>query len=175
MHGICAQKCLQEWRTKHRYAVPENLPILCWNHNETYKRFVRFNWHISKNRGIPGSQLSASTEQVVPRRKYWCDWAMVTMTMIGNYNPHQEHCQFSTIWYVNCQHEGCMAYVHQFCQHDWLERHCYAVPTNLPFFCRNHTESYGKWVRFTAGLIPLSQNGCIQGSVAAINESRRHV
>ena len=62
------------------------------------KRFVRFNageipW--LENRGIPGSQLSASTERVVPRKNFWCDWAMVTLTIIGNCNPNQERCQFS--------------------------------------------------------------------------------
>ena len=102
----------------------------------------------SENGCIPGSQLSASAEQVVPRKSYWCNWAMGTMTDIGRRNPHQERCQLSTIRYVNCQHEGCMAYVHQFCQHDWLEKHCYAVPTYLPIFCRNYTDIYSRWVMF---------------------------
>ena len=125
-------------------------------------------------RGTLDTRPSAEEEQVV-RRSYCCDWDMGTMSQFGRDKPHQERCQFSTIRYVNCQHEGCMAYVHQFCQHDWLERHCYAVPTNLPIFCRNHTESYRKWVRFKAGDIPQSPNGCIPGSVAASGEPRWHV
>ena len=90
-----------------------------------------------------------------------------------NRNPHQECCQLSHIRYVNCQHEGCQAYVHQFCQRDWLKQHCYAVPNNLPIFCRNHTESYGRWVRFTASEIPWSQNGCLPNSVVATGEPRQ--
>ena len=139
------KKCQQEWRTKHSYAVPENLPILCQNHDVKYRRYVRFNareipW--SQNGTIPGSTASATTlqqllprqhkreeegqvadtaqqggtldmrpsaEQVIPRRSYWCDWAMGTMTHIGNRNPHQEYCHFFSLKYVNCQHEGCMA------------------------------------------------------------------
>jgi hypothetical protein len=209
MHSICAQTCQREWRTKHCYAVPENLPILCQNHDGKYRRYVRFNareipW--SQNGTISGSAASAtalqqflprqrrreegqvadtaqrgtldtrpSAEQVILRRSYWCDWAMETMTHIGMHNPHQECCQMSSIRHVNCQHEGCMAHVHQLCQHDWLQQHCYAVPTNLPIFCRNHTDSYTRWVRFTAGDIPQSQNGCIPGSVAATSEPRRPV
>ena len=66
------KKCQQEWRTKHTYAVPENLPILCRNHDEKYRTYVRFNareipW--LENGDIPGSQLRASTERVVPRKK----------------------------------------------------------------------------------------------------------
>jgi len=49
------------------------------------------------------------------------------------------------------------------------------VPTNLPTLCRDHTESYGLWVKFKAGLIDRSQNGCIPGSFAAIGEFRRQV
>ncbi len=52
----------------------------------------------------------------------------------------------------------------------WLKEHYYAVPTNLPTLCRDHTESYEFWVKFKAGLINWSQNGCIPGSVAAIGE-----
>ncbi len=74
--------------------------------------------------------------------------------------------------YVTCQHVGCPEYVHQLCQRDWLTQHGYKVPTDLPTYCRDHTESYGLWVKFTAGQIPRSQNGCIPGSVAAISEFR---
>ncbi len=127
----------------------------------------------SENGTIP-LQPGKLTDRV-PINKFWCDWAMGTMTNNGRRNPHQECCHMSLLRYVTCQHEGCTAYVHKFCQHDWLKQHCYEVPTNLPTFCRDHTESYGLWVRFTAGHIPRSQNGCIPGSVAAIGEFRRHV
>ena len=100
---------------------------------------------------------------------------MGTMTYNGLHNPHQECCHMSSIRYVTCQHEGCTAYVHQFCQHDWLEQHCYEVPTNLPPVCRDHTESYGLWVKWQKGIINRSQNGCIPGSFADIGEFRRHV
>ena len=95
-----------------------------------------------------------SAEQMVPRRSYWCKWANGTMPYNGRSNPHQECCHMSSRRYVNCQHERCTAYVHQFFQHDWLQQHNYAVPNNLPFFCQDHTESYGKWVEYTAGRIP---------------------
>ena len=157
----------------------------------------------SENECIPGSKLSATAPQFIPRqtrreegqvadtaqwvtldsrpsaeeeqverRSFWCEKAMGTMTMIGRTNPHQERCRLSTIRYINCQHEGYMAYVHQFCQHDWLERHRYAVPNNLPIFCQNHTENYMRWVRFTAGDIPQEQNGCKPGSVSTSSERR---
>ena len=90
--------------------MPADLPILCQNHDENYRRYLRFKareipW--SENGCIPGSQLIAtapqhfiprqprreegqvadaaqrrtvdrrpSAKQVVPRRSYWCDWAM---------------------------------------------------------------------------------------------------
>ena len=60
-----------------------------------------------------------------------------------------------------------MAYVHKFCHHDWLKQHCYEMPTNLPIFCRDHTESYGLWVSFMKGQIPWSENGTIPGSISA--------
>ena len=111
----------------------------------------------------------------VPRKDFWCDWAMGNKRYNGLSNPHQECCHMSSRRYVTCQHEGCKTYVHQFCQHDWLKQHCYTVPANLPIFCRDHTESYELRVRFSKGLISWSQNGCIPGSVAAIGEFRRHV
>ena len=40
-------------------------------------------------------------------------------------------------------------------------------------FFRNHTESYTKWVRFMAGDIPWSENGCIPGSFAATGNLRQ--
>jgi hypothetical protein len=104
----------------------------------------------------------------VPITTFWCDWAMGTQMTSGRHNPHQECCVFSHIRYETCQHEGCLAYVHQLCQRDWLTQHGYEVPTSLPTFCRDHTESYGLWVQFKAGLIDRSQNGCIPGSVAGV-------
>ena len=77
--------------------------------------------------------------------------------------------------YVTCQHVGCLAYVHQLCQRDWLTRHGYEVPTDLPTYCHNHTENFGLWFRFMAGYIPWSQNGTIPGSVVAIGEFRGRV
>ncbi len=100
---------------------------------------------------------------------------MGTMSHNGRHNPHQECCIFSHMRYVTCQHVGCPAYVHQLCQRDWLTQHCYEVPTDLPSYRRDHTESYGLWVKFKAGKIDRSQNGTIPGSVAAIGELRVHV
>ncbi len=139
-------------------------------------KWVRF-----KSNEIPWSENGTIPMQPgqltyrVPRKEFWCNWAMGTMTFISRRNPHQECCHMSSFRYVTCQHEGCAAYVHKFCQHDWLKQHCYEVPANLPTFCRDHTESYGLWVKFKAGIIPLSQNGFIPDSVAAIGEFRRHV
>ena len=95
------------------------------------------------------------------------------MMHIGSRKPLQECCHMSPFIYVNCQHEECMAYVHQFFQHDWLRVHCYEVPTNLPTFYQNHAESYTRWVRFTADEIPWSENGCIPGSVASTGKPRQ--
>jgi len=58
------------------------------------------------------------------------------------------------------------------CQQEWRAKHCYAVPEDLPILCQNHDENYRKWVRFRAREILWSQNGCIPGSVAAIDEFR---
>ena len=145
----------------------------CCHMSSRWVRFKAGEIHRSENVAIP-MQPNQLTDRV-PRKEIWCDWAMGSMMHIGRRNPHQECCQFSHMRYVKCQYEGCLAYVHKFCQLDWLKEHGYEVPTNLPTFCRDHTESYGLWVKFTAGLIPWSQNGCIPGSVAAIGEFRRHV
>ncbi len=111
----------------------------------------------------------------VPRKEFWCDWAMGTMTFIGRRNPHQACCHTSSFRYVTCQHEGCTAHVHKYCQHEWLKQHCYEVPTNLPTYCCDHTERYGLWKQYSQRLIDWSKNGCIPDSVAAIGEFRQHV
>ena len=109
-----------------------------------FLRWVRFKageitW--SENGTIPFQSFQLTDR--VPRKEFWCNWAMGTKTYIGRRNPHQECCHMSSVRYVTCQHEGCTVYVHKFCQHDWLKEHCYAVPANLPISCRDHTESYG--------------------------------
>ncbi len=127
----------------------------------------------SENGTIP-MQPRQLTDRV-PRTTFWCNWAMGSKMSSGRRYPHRECCIFSHMRYVTCQHEGCPAYVHQLCQRDWLTQHGYEVPTDLPTYCCDHTESYGLWVKFTAGDIPWSQNGIIPGSVAAISEFRGHV
>jgi hypothetical protein len=170
------KQCHRQWLTRHHYDFPDDLKILCRNHDANYLRWVRF-----KAREIPRSENGTIPMQPgkltdrVPRKGFWCDWAMGTMMDNGRRNPHQECCVFSHIRYIKCQHEGCTEYVHQLCQRDWLTKHGYEVPTDLPTYCHDHTESYGSWVRFTAGDIPRSQNGTIPGSVAAIGEFRGHV
>ena len=163
------KQCHQQWLTKHRYDFPDDLPILCRNHDANYLRWVRFRAHEipwSENGTIP-MQPGQLTDRV-SRKEFWCNLAMGTMKNNGRRNPHQECCVFSHIRYVTCQHEGCTKYVHQLCQRDWLKEHCYAVPTNLPTLCHDHTESYELWVKYKARLIDRSQNGCIPGSVAGV-------
>jgi hypothetical protein len=169
------KQCHQQWLTKHRYDFPNDLPILCRNHDANYLRWVRF-----RAREIPRSENGTipippgQLTDRVPITTFWCDWAMGTKMNNGRSNPHQECCVFSDVRYVTCQHEGCTKYVHQLCQRDWLTQHCYEVSTDLPTLCRDHTENYGLWVKFKAGKIDRTQNGCIPGS-AAIGQFRRHV
>ena len=99
---------------------------------EIWVRFKAGEIPQSENGTIPFQPFQLT--DIVPRKEFLCNWAMGTMTYNGSRNPHQEFCGMSSRRYVACKYEGCMAYVHQFCQHDWLQQYDYAVPANLPFF-----------------------------------------
>ncbi len=45
-----------------------------------------------------------------------------------------------------------------------IDRHCYPWTREDLHFCREHNEHYMRWVRFKAGEIPCSENGCVEGS-----------
>jgi len=57
--------------------------------------------------------------------------------------------------------------VHSLCHNDWLTEHCYMLPPRGLHDCQQHSNSYQLWVRFKAGEIQRSENGCIPGSAAA--------
>ena len=99
----------------------------------------------------------------------WCDWAMDSFSMTGFDTPHQERCVGVGMTMKTCTIEGCSTNVHPFCHIDWLREHCYFPPPPGQHVCRQHSNSYQTWVRFKAGEIPRSQNGCIPGSAAATN------
>jgi len=54
--------------------------------------------------------------------------------------------------------------VHRRCQEDWLDCYCYPWTREVPHFCREHNDHYLNWVRFKAGEIPHTKNGCVEGS-----------
>ena len=50
-------------------------------------------------------------------------------------------------------------HIHKKCYCEWLTKHCYDFPDNLPISCHNHDENYLRWVRFRAREIHRSENG----------------
>ena len=64
----------------------------------------------------------------------------------------------------NRNHEGCAKKVHRPCQEDWLQHHCYPLTPEDQLFCQEHNQHYVTWVRFVAGKLPYSQNGCVEES-----------
>ena len=97
----------------------------------------------------------------------WCDWAMDSFSMTGFDTPHQERCVGFGMTMKTCTIEGCSTMVHPRCHDDWLDAHCYLRPPRDKHVCRQHSNSYQLWVRFKAGEIQRSENGCIPGSAAA--------
>jgi hypothetical protein len=91
---------------------------------------------------------------------------MDTMSSTGIGNQHEERCICPLVCknLKNCHHEGCNKKVHRRCQEDWLDCHCYTWTPEDPAFCQEHNEHYIRWVRFKAGEIPCSENGCLEGS-----------
>jgi hypothetical protein len=112
------------------------------------------------------TQNDSSNDPASPKSKY-CDCAMDSFSMTGRDTPHQEQCIGQGYTMKTCTIEGCSTMVHLFCHHDWLSEHCYYLPARGKHVCRQHSNSYQRWVHFKAGEIPRSQNGCIPGSVAA--------
>jgi hypothetical protein len=109
---------------------------------------------------------SIEVEIITDKPTNCCDSAMDTTSYTGIGNQHEERCICHSFCrkLINCHHEGCKKRVHRPCQEDWLQRHCYPWTPEDQLFCREHTEHYVKWVRFKAGEIPRSQNGCVEGS-----------
>jgi hypothetical protein len=102
-----------------------------------------------------------------PPKSRCCDWAMGSFSWTGRDTPHQERCVGFGMTMKTCTIEGCSTMVHPICHNDWLDAHCYFRPPPGKHVCRQHSNSYQTWVRFKAGEIPRSQNGCIPGSAAA--------
>jgi hypothetical protein len=99
-----------------------------------------------------------------------CDWAMDTTSFTGIGNRHEERCICPLVpqKLKDCHHEGCNKRVHRRCQEDWLDRHCYPWTHEDPHFCREHNEHYLRWVRFKAGEIPRTENGCVEGLTSVV-------
>jgi hypothetical protein len=90
-------------------------------------------------------------KMIMDDQSTFCDWAMGTMSDTGINNRHKERCKCHSyhIQLRQCEHEGCNKRVHQLCQEDWLQRHCY--PPEDKLYCPQHNKHYVKWVRFKAG------------------------
>jgi hypothetical protein len=97
----------------------------------------------------------------------WCDWAMDSFSWTGYTTPHSERCIGQGFTMKTCTIEECSMMVHPFCHHDWLRRHCYYPHARGNHVCRQHSNSYQRWVRFKAGKIQQSENECIPGSATA--------
>jgi hypothetical protein len=108
-----------------------------------------------------------SSNDPAPPKLQWCDWAMDSFSHTGLDTPHQERCIIDGLPMMTCTHIGCSKMVHPPCHVDWLRKHCYLLPPCGLHVCRQHSNSYQKWVRFKAGQIPRSENGCIPGSAEA--------
>ena len=108
-----------------------------------------------------------SSNNPVPPKSRWCDWAMDSFYHTGCDTPNQERCIVNGLPMKTCTHIGCSTMVHPPCHVDWLTEHCYMLPPPGQHVCRQHSNSYQLWVRFKAGKIPHSENGCIPGSAAA--------
>ena len=110
------------------------------------------------------TQHDSSNNPVPPKLK-WCDWAMGSFSHTGHDTPHQEQCIGHGMKMATCHHIGCSTKVHRLCHIDWLTRHWYEPPPQ--HFCRQHSNCYQLWRRFRANIIPHSENGCIPGSELA--------
>jgi hypothetical protein len=108
-----------------------------------------------------------SSNNPAPPKSQWCDWAMDSFSHTGLDTPHQERCIVDGLPMMTCTQLGCSKMVHPPCHVDWLRKHCYSLPPRGLHVCRQHSNSYQRWVCFKAGKIPRSENGCIPGSAAA--------
>ena len=93
-----------------------------------------------------------------------CNWDNGTGSSTGMGNKHDECCPHSYLgvkYQKKCQHAGCKAYVRKQCHQEWLTKHCYDFPDDLPILCQNHDDNYLRWVKFKAGEICWSENGTI--------------
>ena len=88
----------------------------------------------------------------------------MSSTGIGNWHEERYICPLVTRKLKCCHHEECNKRVHRRCQEDWLDRHCYPWTREDPHFCWEHNDHYLNWVRFKAGEIPRTKNGCVEGS-----------
>ena len=102
-----------------------------------------------------------------PPKSRCCDWANGSFSRTGFDTPHQERCISVGARMKTCTMKGCSTMVHTFCHNNWLDAHCYLQAPPGQHVCRQHSNSYKLWVRYRAGKIPRSENGCIPGSAAA--------
>ena len=58
--------------------------------------------------------------------------------------------------------------VHTLCHNNWLDAHCYLRAPPGQHVCRQHSNSYKLWVRYRAGKIARSDNGCILSEYGSI-------
>jgi hypothetical protein len=69
-------------------------------------------------------------------RNLHCDWDSGTESSTGWGNKHEECCPNPGLKYQKqCQHEGCTAYIHKQCHRQWLTKHHYDFPDDLPILC----------------------------------------
>ncbi len=108
-----------------------------------------------------------SSNNPAPPKLRWRDWAMDSFSHTGLDTPHQERCIVDGLPIMTCTHIGCSKLVHPPCHVDWLRKHCYLLHPCGLHVCWQHSNSYQRWVRFKAGKIPRSENGCIPGSATA--------
>jgi hypothetical protein len=153
MHSVFCYRCLSELKTRN----PQSLQCQMCRGNAVDI--------IRHERRLNTATTSCNTGgEIMVEQTGWCNWAMDTFSYSGIGNPHQEWCVMSHITFRkhlwNCQHEGCRKSVHRSCQEDWLQHHWYPSTGDDDLFCREHNEHYVRWVRFRAGKIPRSQNGC---------------
>jgi hypothetical protein len=108
-----------------------------------------------------------SSNNPAPPKSRWCDWAMDSFSHTGLDTPHQKRCIIDGLPMMTCTHIGCSTMVHPPCYVDLHRTHCYPQPPLGLHVCRQHSDSYQRWVRFKAGDILRSENGCIPGSAEA--------
>jgi hypothetical protein len=114
-HVFC-YKCLQQWQ-RHTYSGVE-----CTLSETVIK--------------CPLCQRQGTIEHHRMNHNPHCDWDNGTDSSTGLGNKHDECCPYPGVKsQKQCQHEGCTAYVHKQCHRQWLTKHHYDFPDDLPILC----------------------------------------